>query len=152
MTQILSNITDLLNTQIEQHRNKPFLKAAMAACALVASTNGKVTLYQRMKIDEILENQDRLKIFDPHDGIDLFNDYIERLQNDAETTHRELCEIVKNLVDCEETADWLIQLCQTILQKKDQTDSVAQIEINTLCDLLGARHKHDNNADSVVQH
>ncbi|MEE9425254.1 MAG: hypothetical protein V3V18_09780 [Methylococcales bacterium] len=151
MTQILSNITDLLSTQIEQHRNKPFLKAVMAACALVATANGKVSLYQRMKIDQMMETQPRLKIFDPHDGIDLFNEYIERLQNDVETAHRQLCEIIKDVIDCEETADCLIQLCQTILQKKNQTGSVAQIEIKTLCDLLGAHHKHDYHAGSMAQ-
>ena len=152
MTQILSNITDLLSTQIKQYRNKPFLKATMAACALVATANGKVSLYQRMKIDQIMETQPRLKIFDPHDGMDLFNAYVERLQNDVETAHRKLCEIIKAVIDCEETADCVIRLCQTILQDSSQTNSVAQIEIRSLCDLLGAHNTHDHHPGSMAQH
>ncbi len=141
MTQILSNITDLLNIQIVQHRNKPFLKAAMAACALVAIANGKVSLYQRMKIDQIMETHERLTMFDPHDGMDLFNEYSERLQKDTELTRQHLCETIKAVIDCEETANCLIQLSQTLLQNNNLA-SKEQMVINSLCDLSGAHHNN----------
>ncbi|HFD11083.1 MAG TPA: hypothetical protein ENJ32_01230 [Crenotrichaceae bacterium] len=141
MTEILSNITYLLNAQITQHRNKPFLKAAMAACALVASANGKVTLYQRMKLDQILETQNRLAIFDPHDGINLFNEYAERLQNDSHSTRKQLYETIKSTIDCEQTANCLIQMSQTLVQNNHQTRDV-QFEINALCEIMGAQSEY----------
>jgi tellurite resistance protein len=141
MTQILSNITHILNEQIEQHRSKPFLKAAMAACAIIATANGKVTLYQRMKVDQIMETNERLAMFDPHNGTNLFNEYCESLQQNTAATRTHLCETIKAVIDNEETADVLIRLSRTMLQNSDLNDRKAQLEINTLCDLLGAHHQ-----------
>ena len=138
MTQILNNISYLFNSQIERHRNKPFLKATMASCALVAVSSGKITLFQRMKIDQILESQIRLSMFEPHQGVYLFNEYTQDLLRDSETTRKQLYDLIKAVIDCQETANSLVQMSVTMLQNQNQT-SEAILEINFLCELLGVQ-------------
>lgn len=51
----------------------------MACCALVAIADGEVSLSERSRVDEILETLDRLKLFDVHEAVDLFNAYVEAI-------------------------------------------------------------------------
>ncbi len=110
----------------------------MATCALAASANGKVSLFQRMKVDRILETEKRLAKFDPHEGMHLFNAYSVRLQADTEVAHRQLYEIIKSAIDNEETANSLIEMSQAMIQQCPQA-SKARIEMTTLCKLLGSK-------------
>ncbi len=63
------SILDGLNERIAQHRNRDFLKAAMAASALAAKADGTVTLSERYRIDDILARLERLRIYDPHKAV-----------------------------------------------------------------------------------
>ncbi len=56
----------------------------MACCALVAIADGEVSLSERSRIDQILEAIDRLRIFDVHEAINLFNDHVDAIRANAE--------------------------------------------------------------------
>ena len=62
MSRFLNHLTKLYQDQVERYRNRPFLKATMAACALVAVADGKVSFSQRVRVDQILETLDKLKV------------------------------------------------------------------------------------------
>ena len=47
----------------------------MAACALIAISDGEITFSERIRVDQIVETLDALKVFDPHEAVDLFNDF-----------------------------------------------------------------------------
>ena len=53
------------------------LEAAMAACAMVSASEGQVSFADRIRVDQIMDTLTRLKVFDPHEGVDLFNRVIE---------------------------------------------------------------------------
>ena len=73
-----------LKQELERHRRRPFLEAAMAACALIASADDEVSFSERARMDAVLESLAELRIFDPHQAVDLFNARIEALQADRE--------------------------------------------------------------------
>ena len=75
----LATLTDKFQEQMERHRNRPFLRAVMAACALVAAADGKVSLAERVRVDQILDTLEELRIFDPHEGVDLFNEFTDAI-------------------------------------------------------------------------
>ena len=87
MAGFLQSLLDDYHAQIERHRNRPFLDAAMAACALAACTDGEVSFSERIRVDQILQTLERLKVFDPHEGVDLFNKYTDLIFEHPATGH-----------------------------------------------------------------
>ena len=71
----MTGIIDELAALFKKKRNEPFLRAAMAACAMVSMSDGHVYFCDRIRLDQIMTTLDKLKIFDPHEGVKLFNYY-----------------------------------------------------------------------------
>lgn len=121
---------------LERHQNRPFLNAAMAACALMSSSGGEITFSQRIRVDQILETLEKLQIFDPHEGVDLFNDYTrDILQNPREGHERALAAVRRFTAD-KDTAGLLIRICMAVAQADGEKKLSQQIEIVMLCSLL----------------
>ena len=53
MAGFLRSLLDDYQAQMERHRNRPFLEAAMAACALSACAGGEITFSQRIRVEEL---------------------------------------------------------------------------------------------------
>ena len=79
MAGFLASLLKGYRAQLERRRNEPFLQAVMAASALVATADGEVAFSQRVRVDQILETLEQLKVFDPHEGVNLFNAYAEKI-------------------------------------------------------------------------
>ncbi len=77
---MLEGLRHAFEERAERRRNRPFMEACMAACALVAIADGEVSLSERGRIDQILESIDRLKFFDVHEAVDLFNGHVEAIR------------------------------------------------------------------------
>ncbi len=78
------SILDELNERIARHRNRDFLKGAMAASALAAQADGTVTLSERYRIDDILARLERLKIYDPHKAVQILDEFLTELRDNPE--------------------------------------------------------------------
>jgi tellurite resistance protein len=63
MSGLLSDFTHLYHESQKKRLNRPFLNAAMAACAMVSISEGEVEFCDRIRLDQILTPLDRLKIF-----------------------------------------------------------------------------------------
>ncbi len=133
-------ITDY-QTQLQRHRNRPFLKATMAACALVAIADGEVTFGERIRVDQILDTLEALKVFDPHEGVDLFNEFAEAIFASPRAGRENAVKVVKSVAHDPETADLMIRICLAIAEAEGEKTLVDQIEIVMLCALLGVDPK-----------
>ena len=67
----------------------------MAACALIASADDEVSFSERARMDAVLESLAELRIFDPHQAVDLFNDRLDALQTDRDAGRAEAFEVVR---------------------------------------------------------
>jgi tellurite resistance protein len=138
MSGFLTNLMILYQARIRRHRNRPFLRAAMAACALVSVASGVVSLCKRVRLDQILETLDVLQVFDPHEGVDLFNQWIEILREAPEEGRRLVLEAIdKEVVREPEQAELLIRLCLAVSGRTGAVSSAEGREILALC-----RHLH----------
>ena len=138
MSGFLTNLRILYQAQVRRHRKRPFLRAAMAACALVAVASGGVSLRKRVRLDQILETLDVLQAFDPHEGVDLFNEWVETLRGDPEEGRRLVLEAIDEEVVREpEQAELLIRLCLAVSGHTGAVSSAEGHEILALC-----RHLH----------
>jgi len=131
---------------LERNRNRPFLKATMAACALVATADGRVSLGERVRVDQILETLEALKIFDPHEAVDLFNEFADAILDSPKSGHEKALEALADGAGGVETNSLIIRVCCAISEvKHDQADNTFfaadQIEIVSLCSRLGVDAK-----------
>lgn len=156
MAGFLDELKSLYQVQLERHRNRPFLRGVMAASALVTTIHGEVTLGQRMRLDRVLETLGELKVFDPHEGVDLFDEYVQAIFKDPPKGQARALRDVKEVAAGDpEKAELLIRICLAISEVDGDIDLAEQIEIVTLCSILGVDPNHhglytDDSAGGVI--
>lgn len=136
MSGFLKTLQDGYHHQMERHHNLPFLKAAMAACALVATADGEVSFSERVRVDQIIETLEELSVFDPHEAVNLFVGYCDAIFKTPSIGHPEVIKELDSVVDNPETSELLIRLCLAVAEANGETSLVDQIEIVTLCSIL----------------
>ena len=137
MAGFLQGLTTFYRKEIERHHNRPFLEAAMAACALVATARGHITFAHRTRIDQILETLDALKLFDPHEGVEIFNAHAEKILEHPRDGRLRALRVIRRATKNPDTARLLVQLCLAVSEMNDDTSLADQIEIVILCDQIG---------------
>ena len=136
MAGFLQSLLADYQNQIKRHQNRPFLNAAMAACALMAGSGGEITFSQRVRVDQILETLEKLQIFDPHEAIDLFNDYARAILDAPKEGHARALAAVQSVTADQETAGLLVRICMAVAQAGGEKNLSQEIEIVMLCSLL----------------
>jgi len=137
MAGILKSLVDNYQAHLERQRNRPFLDGVMAACALVATADGEVSFAERVRVDQILATLDALKVFDPHEGIDIFNEFTDAiLANPAdghETAFQAMAEVAQN----PENGALMVRICCAVSEANGEKSLPDQIEITSICSRLG---------------
>ncbi len=135
----LSILTDRFQEQLERQRNRAFLRATMASCALVAAADGRVSLGERVRVDQVLETLERLRVFDPHEGVDLFNEFSDGILANPKSGHEAAVEaLLAGVGDDPEAAPLLIRVCLAVSEMSgDDSRLIDEIEIVSLCSRLG---------------
>ncbi len=136
MTGILGTLQEQYHTLIERHHNLPFLKATMAACALVATADGKVSFSERVRVDQIIETLEALQVYDPHEAVNIFVDYCDAILSAPSEGHPKVLGQLDLVKDNPETAALLIRICLAIAESNGKTSLIDQIEIVSLCSIL----------------
>ena len=137
MPSMLDNLKRFFQDRSEKEHNRPFLEATMAACAMVSASEGEVSFADRIRVDQIMETLPRLKVFDPHEGVDLFNHYTDRILASPKEGREEALKTIKTVTSDLETAELLIDLCLAVSLSNGITSLVEHIEIVSLCGLIG---------------
>ena len=132
MSGFLDNLTRFYEERLARLRNRPFLKATMAASALVAVADGSVTFSQRIRMDQILETLTTLKVFDPHEGVDLFNDYVQAILETPKEGREAAVKAIAAGAKDDETKRLMIRVCLAISEASGDISLVEQIEIVSL--------------------
>jgi len=136
MAGFLQSLLTDYHKHLERHQNRPFLNAAMAACALMSSSGGEITFSQRIRVDQILETLEKLQIFDPHEAVDLFNDYTWAILEDPKAGHARALAAVQKCTADQDTAGLLIRICMAVAHADGEQKLSQQIELVMLCSLL----------------
>ena len=137
MLEIFDNLKRIFQDRSEKEKNRPFLQASMAACAMVSASEGVVSFADRIRVDQIMETLTQLKAFVPHECVDLFNHYTGLILASPKAGREAALNTIKKVSSDPETAELLIHLCLAVSQSNGATSLVEHIEIVSLCGLIG---------------
>ncbi len=86
----------------------------MAAGALVAMADDKLSLSESQKIDEVLEGVKRLQVFDVHEATDLFKDYAHSVEADPVSARVNLLRTVEKISRDPKAAQLTVKVCLAV--------------------------------------
>lgn len=122
--------------KMEQHRDRPFLEAAMAACALIATADRLVTFSERVGVERILEVVGAMGIFDPKEAVRLFEGFVDALDaNDPTARHRAL-ERIRDVAGDAKSAELLLRVSILISEADGHVVPAETDEIIEICRVL----------------
>jgi len=130
------NLRAAVQDTVARHRNRPFLEAAMAACAYIALADGYVSIGERGRIDDILEQLESLRVFDPHEGVNIFNDFIEELNNDPKSGKKAVFAAISKMSEDEEAALLVARMCIAISNADGEFTDSERAAVLEVCELL----------------
>ena len=137
MSGILDNLKSFFQARAEKEQNRPFLEAAMAACAMVSASEGQVSFADRIRVDQIMDTLTQMKVFSPQEGVDLFNHYTAMILASPKAGRESALSTIRAVTSDLETAELLIDLCLAVSLSDGVTSLVEHIEIVSLCGLIG---------------
>jgi tellurite resistance protein TerB len=133
----LSSLMNDFQDHLERRKNRPFLSASMGVCALVAASDGEISFAERVRVDQILGTLKQLQVFDPHEGIDIFNAFTDDILADPRDGRARTWEAIMAGAPDAEARDLLIRMCLAISEANAETSLTDQIEIVSICGHLG---------------
>lgn len=137
MSGVIASLTGIFQDRLERQRNRPFLEGVMAACALVATTDGDVSFAEQVRVDQVLQTLDQLRIFDPHEGVDIFRKHSDAILENPELGHEEALEVIAKIANNPETGALLVRVCVAISEADGELSLADQIEIVSICTRFG---------------
>lgn len=117
-------------------RDKDFLKAAMAACALTILADGDSALSERFAIDDLLARMERLQLYDPQKAIAILDDFVYRLRSDEATSRHILLAKIERLAEEREAADLIPQIVTTVALADGKVSAHEFAMLRHICALL----------------
>ncbi len=114
MKNFILSLSEKIRARADEYKNKAFLEAAMAACALVTTADKVGSFSERMKLDQFLETINKLKIYDPHIAVDLFNEFVDQLNEDKADSRAKAMQRIKDIAEKKEDAQIILEICVAI--------------------------------------
>ncbi|WP_159565409.1 tellurite resistance TerB family protein [Budvicia diplopodorum] len=105
---------DTLNKEIGKFKNRTFMEATVAGCALVAAADGNVSGEEKQKMAAFIKNSEELKVFDMPDVIAFFNKTISSFEFDHSIGEAEALKTVGKLRSNVDAARLMIRVCIAI--------------------------------------
>ncbi len=134
-------LLESVQERVYRHRDRNFLKAAMAAGALAAYADGTVSLTERYSIDDLLVNLERLNLHDPEKAIQILNDYIHALQDDPDSAQAVLIGKLKRIAGDREAADLIARIALLVSHADGQFNYAERLQFAEICQVLGVDAK-----------
>ncbi|MAQ49836.1 MAG: Tellurite resistance TerB [Pseudomonas sp.] len=126
-----------LTTEVGKFKNKEFMEAIVAGCALVAAADGEISSAEKLKMSGFIKNSDELKVFDMDKVIEAFNRVCSKFEFDEQIGRAEALAIVGKIKDKPEQARLLIRVCMAIGASDGDFDDQEKAVCRLLCAELG---------------
>ncbi len=126
-----------LTAEVSKFKNKTFMEATVAACALVAAADGTISSEEKQKMAGFIRNSDELKHFSMTDVIAFFEKVIGNFDFDAEIGKAEALKVIGRLRDNEEQARVMVRVACVIGASDGEFDPNERSVVRDICKELG---------------
>jgi tellurite resistance protein len=136
MSGLFDTARDAIARELERFRNRRFLEATMAASALVAHADGEMKFAEMNTLDQALDAIRELNIYDPHEAVDVYRDYMDALRADEAGARERAFEAVARIAGDAHGAGLLLKVCVAIGKADNDFSDRERAVIAALCETL----------------
>jgi tellurite resistance protein TerB len=126
-----------LATEVAKFKNRDFMEALVAGCALVSAADGDIGSAEKQRMTGFIQNSDELKVFDLKDVIIAFNNYCQKFEFDAEIGKAEALKAVGKVRAKPDAARLLVRVCCAIGSSDGNFDDSERAMCRIICNELG---------------
>lgn len=126
-----------LTAEVSKFRNRTFMEATVASCALVAAADGTISAQEKQKMAGFMRNSDELKHFDMPDVIAFFEKVVGNFDFDAGIGKAEALKVIGRLRGNEEQARVMVRVACAIGASDGDFDEAEKAVVRTICKELG---------------
>jgi len=139
-----ANVKDWLNQQktsmseaVTRFKNKDFMDAVVAGCALVAAADGNISPEEKQKMAGFIQRTDELKVFDMQEVIKQFNKFSDSFEFDHMIGKGEALKAIGKMKKNDEAARLLVRVCCAIGMADGDFDESEKTMVREICTELG---------------
>lgn len=122
-----------LSAEIGKFKNREFMEACVAGCALVAAADGSIDSAEKQKMMKFIQQSDELKVFETKDVIAFFNKIAGNFEFDNEIGKAEAMKIISKLRSKPDAARLMVRVCCAIGSADGDFDDDEKQMVREMC-------------------
>lgn len=126
-----------LEDQVKKFKNKDFLDAVVAGCALVAFADGTIDASEKNKMAGYISLSQELKVFDMAVVIERFNYYVANFEFSPQIGKQEALKAISKFKSKPEVARVIVGVCSAIGAADGNFDDQERQVVAEICTVLG---------------
>lgn len=123
--------------EVTKYRNRDFMDAVVAGCAIVAAADGSVSSEEKQKMIGFMQTSDELKVFKTEDVIASFNDCMGKFDFDAAIGKGEALRRIAKIKGKAGADRLLVRVCCAIGAADGDFDAEERAAVVSICKELG---------------
>jgi Tellurite resistance protein len=132
-SQRLNSMRQGLKDQVSKFKNKDFLDAVVAGCAIVASADGVIGAAEKQKMIGYIQHNEELKVFETPKVIERFNFYTGNFDFDAMIGKAEAMKAILKFKDKPDVARIVVSVCCAIGSADGDFDESEKNVVREIC-------------------
>lgn len=126
-----------ITSEVAKFKNKDFLNAVVAGCALVASADGSISSAEKQKMLGFINGSDELKVFGADEVIAAFNNVVSKFDFDFEIGKAEALKVISKIKSDVAASKLMIRVCCIIGASDGDFDAAEKSIVVLICRELG---------------
>ena len=126
-----------LSAEVSKFKNRTFMEAVVAACAMVAAADGTISAEEKRKMAGFISNSDELKVFEMPAVIAFFEKVTGNFDFDADIGKAEALKVIGRLRGNEEQARVMVRVACAIGASDGNFDDGEKTVVREICKELG---------------
>lgn len=122
-----------LQDSISKFKNKDFMDAVVAGCALVAAADGNIDSAEKQKMAGFISRSEELRVFDMNHVIDRFNHFVSGFEFDSIIGKGEALKAIGKLKNNPEASRLVIRVCCAIGSADNNFDEYEKQVVREIC-------------------
>jgi len=132
LKQNTSAARERLTNEVTKFKNREFMEAVVAGCAIVAAADGSISSEEKRKMVGFMESSDELKVFDMSAVIKAFKDTVGKFEFDQKVGEAEAMRSIAK-VKGKGAEKVLVQVCCAIGAADGDFDDDEKAAVKRIC-------------------